>query len=180
MQGNRVRFCGMPDWIFTSLCAVLVMTASVRADISLWVSPAGPGFTSLASAITQVQRFRRDTTHADQPVTITLHAGTYYLPEKLVIPPDVGPLTITAPINQSVVLTGGTKIEGWKTAMFNGHACWSADVLAARLRIWNFRELWVNGKRATRARYPAQGYLAAVIPEQSGKELGSRAGLVRI
>jgi hypothetical protein len=118
---------------------------------------------SIELAIAEVQKIRRQPAHAGEPISITLHSGTYFLPKAIRIPAEAGPLTITAPPGQSVVISGGTAIAGWKPATFNGHACWAADVPEVGMGLWDFHELWINGKRATRARHPAHGYLAVVI-----------------
>jgi parallel beta-helix repeat protein len=141
--------------------------AAARADVQLAVSTTQPGaYATPQAAVAAVARLRSQNANLHEPVIITLAGGTYYLPRPLNISDDLGPLTITAAPNQTVVLSGGTEITDWTPATFNGHTCWAARVPAVRVLQWNFRQLWVNGKRAIRARFPAHGYLASVIPDQ--------------
>jgi hypothetical protein len=58
------------------------------------------------------------------------------------------------------VLSGGLEIRNWKAEQVNGRTLWSARVPTSSGTNVFFRELWVNGKRATRARMPNHGYFA--------------------
>ncbi len=145
------------------LALVAAACSSLRADLTLRVSPDPRSGGGLATAITKVSLLRRDPAHAAEKITIAVDAGVYYLDRPLLIPSSAGPLTITAAQGQTVVLSGGIAIGNWGVDTFNGHACWSAEVPAVRLGLWYFRELWVNRRRAIRARYPSHGYLHAQI-----------------
>src|SRR5581483_4113613 len=100
--------------------------------------------------------------------TIYLRGGTYFLPEPLVLTPQDSQLALSAYRGEHPVLSGGRRISGWRQAMVNGKACWLADIPEARDGRWTFHELWINGKRATRARHPNHGYLhIAGLPDKS-------------
>lgn len=90
--------------------------------------------------------------------TVVLRQGCYFLPETLVLTPEDSGLTLAAYAKEQPVLSGGRPITGWKETEVNGKKGWVAEVPG--LDKWDFRELWVGGRRATRARHPDQGYLA--------------------
>jgi hypothetical protein len=52
------------------------------------------------------------------------------------------------------VFSGGRKISGWKVQ--GGH--WQVLVPGVRESTWNFGQLWVNGARRNRPRFPKTGY----------------------
>jgi parallel beta-helix repeat protein len=47
------------------------------------------------------------------------------------------------------------RLGKWRAARFNGRDCWAANVPPDRF----VRQIWIGGKRATRARQPNAGYL---------------------
>ncbi|PWU12732.1 MAG: hypothetical protein C5B50_20940 [Verrucomicrobia bacterium] len=102
------------------------------------------------------------------PVEIQIRDGTYFLPEPLVLGPEDSGLKISAYEQEQPVLSGGRRIEGWKEAHVEGKRFWTAQLPEVRSGKWFFRELWVNGKRATRARHPNHGYLTiAELPDKT-------------
>lgn len=89
-----------------------------------------------------------------QPVRVVIGAGIYYLNQTLLLEPsDSGTaehaITWCAAAGGKVVLSGGRPVTGWTRQEGN---LWSAAVPWARQK--GFRELYVNGKRAVRARAP--------------------------
>lgn len=68
------------------------------------------------------------------------------------------PLVIRAEDGAKVVLSGGRKITGWRRDQSNSQI-WRAEVPEVKTGEWEFRQLFVAGKRATRARTPNDGYL---------------------
>lgn len=98
---------------------------------------------SLTDAVRKAREMRRlgKTTE----VTIFLQAGTYYLYEPLRLRPEDSGLTIEG---KDAVISGGMKITGWKR---QGKLL-VADVPDFNGRPVDFRQLWVNGQKAVRAR----------------------------
>ena len=88
---------------------------------------------------------------------IELAAGIFFLDEPLILTPAKSGLTIEAAAGASTVISGGKRIEGWHAAKFNGRDCWAAEVADVKAGKWFFRELWVDGRRAVRARTPNRG-----------------------
>lgn len=91
-----------------------------------------------------------------EPIEVVIHGGTYYLDAPLALTPeDSGtaacPVSWRAAEGEMVVLSGGLRIAGEWTPGEKG--IWSVAVPAVKDG-WNFRLLFVNEKRAIRARYP--------------------------
>jgi len=102
-------------------------------------------------------RVRRERASSTQPVTIRLPGGVRVQSEPLVLEPQDSFVTWEAMPGQDPVISGGRRIEKWRKATLNGRDCWAADVPGVKESTWFFRELWVDGKRATRARTPNRG-----------------------
>lgn len=98
---------------------------------------------SLMDAVRKAREMRRLGKAID--VTIHLQAGTYYLYEPLRLRPEDSGLTIEG---EDAVISGGMKITGWKR---QGKLL-VADVPDFNGRPVDFRQLWVNGQKAVRAR----------------------------
>jgi len=89
-----------------------------------------------------------------EPATITVRGGVYRLAEPLALgPEDSGtapcPVTWQAAAGERVTLSGGRPITGWKT---DDGKLWHADL--PKGVDWGFRQLFVNGRREPRARFP--------------------------
>jgi len=106
-----------------------------------------------------------------QPVTISLRGGTYFLSEPVIVTPEHSgttqcPVTIAAYRNEKPILSGGRRITDWRWVTANGRKVWAAELPEVRDGKWFFRQLWVNGNRAIRARHPNTGYLqVAEVPD---------------
>lgn len=98
---------------------------------------------SLTNAVRKAREMRRLGKATE--VTIFLQAGTYYLYEPLRLRPEDSGLTIEG---KDAVISGGMKITGWKR---QGKMV-VADVPDFNGRPVDFRQLWVNGQKAVRAR----------------------------
>jgi hypothetical protein len=115
-----------------------------------------------------------------KPLSVVLRGGTYFLPETLVFKPedsgrDGAPVTYAAAAGETVVLSGGRPITGW-TKVEGG--LWTAKVPDG-LR---FNQLFIDGKRRTRARTPNEGEFFRVDGEitlDKPAKLKFRAGDLR-
>lgn len=125
----------------------------------------GP-FATLTRAVTAVRESRSRTSNVPEHATILIREGSYFLDKPLVLGPDDSQLLLGAYRNEKPVLSGGRRISGWKEAQLGGRNLWAADVPQVRDGKWFFRELWISGKRAIRARHPNHGYFSvAVLPD---------------
>ena len=129
----------------------------------IWISPKGSDFNdgtrqfpkaTLTSALRQAREWRRTEDNRIQGgITIYMEGGTYAFYEPVFIrPEDSGtkesPTIIRSVGDEKVVLSGGICINGWKKQ----GKVWVADVPVFNGRPLDFRQLWVNGKKAVRAR----------------------------
>lgn len=149
----------------SAFCAAQLQAATVYispqgADTNTGVSRSGdaPGTGPVASVARALQLLRtaRGERAAPEADEIILLPGHYRLNETLTLrPEDSGskdaPLTIRADEPGSVVLTGSRLLTGFTQAEGASHVV--AQVSLDR----GFHVLWVNGKRATRARSPNGG-----------------------
>ncbi|MCA1364607.1 right-handed parallel beta-helix repeat-containing protein [Bradyrhizobium sp. IC3069] len=97
---------------------------------------------------------------------IVLRGGLYLLPEPLAITPAIAgagapPLRIEAYDGERPILSGGRILDNWKVGADGFWRTRLEDVVRGK---WKFSQLFVDGQRRTRPRYPAQGYLSAVGP----------------
>lgn len=130
----------------------------------------GP-FASVARAVQAARDWKnRNAGNATIEATIHLGPGVYEIEQPLVLGPDDSRLTISGPFNDEAVISGGRQIAGWKKVKLQGKLLWCADLPDVRAGKWYFRELWVNGRRAVRARYPNRGYLKVAGVSDAPKE----------
>lgn len=101
------------------------------------------------------------------PVNVRLRGGTYSLAAPLVIEPDDSgtadaPVVYEAFESEKPVLSGGCAIQGFRQS----GPLWEATIPEVKAGKAYFRQLFVNGKRRTRARSPNQGYyhIASTLP----------------
>jgi hypothetical protein len=155
---------------------------SIATAAEFWVSPEGndnaPGtlaqpFASVAAAQRGARELRRlGKVATNEPVRIVLRGGMYPLTQPLLVRSEdsgteTSPTIIEAARGEQPVLSGGVQITEWKKAAVEipglpptarGNV-WVADVPTPGGRLLEFRQLWVNGRKAIRAREPNDGQL---------------------
>jgi lysophospholipase L1-like esterase len=153
--------------ILAAVTAVItLLPLSLSAASEIHVSPAGndanPG--SASQPVATPQRARDlvrglVTAGLGEPVEVIFAAGTYRMDATLELrPEDSGtvafPISWKAAAGATAVLDGGKRIGG--TWTHGGGGIWHTDLAGTGLGVgqWNFRQLFVNGSRATRARFP--------------------------
>ena len=145
------------------LTAICILCSHWLLAGEIWISPKGSDFNdgtrqspkaTLTSALRQAREWRRTEDNRIQGgITIYMEGGTYAFYEPVFIrPEDSGtkesPTIIRSVGDEKVILSGGISIKGWKKQ----GKVWVADVPAFNGRPLDFRQLWVNGKKAVRAR----------------------------
>lgn len=145
------------------LTAICILCSHWLLADEIWISPKGSDFNdgtrqspkaTLTSALRQAREWRRTEDNRIQGgITIYMEGGTYAFHEPVFIrPEDSGtkesPTIIRSVGDEKVILSGGISINGWKKQ----GKVWVADVPAFNGRPLDFRQLWVNGKKAVRAR----------------------------
>ena len=135
---------------------------------------------TLEGARDAVRRLRAKAPLAE-PVRVVAADGTYALNRPLLLTPRDGgtaacPITYEAAQGAKPVFSGGRAITGFKPGP---DGIWTARVPAVKSGEWYFEQLWVNGRRATRARAPNKFYYYTVRPARYGIDplTGKRANL---
>lgn len=144
------------------LTAICILCSHWLLAGEIWISPKGSDFNdgtrqspkaTLTSALRQAREWRRTEDNRIQGgITIYMEGGTYAFHEPVFIrPEDSGtkesPTIIRSVGDEKVILSGGISINGWKKQ----GKVWVADVPVFNGRPLDFRQLWVNGKKAVRA-----------------------------
>lgn len=99
---------------------------------------------AIEKALQQAREERR--LNGAENVCIRLQSGTYRLDQSIIVRPEDSGIRVVA--DGKAVISGGVKISGWKK---QGNV-YVADVPEFNGRPLEFRQLWVNGKKADRAR----------------------------
>ena len=105
-----------------------------------------------------------------EPVRVVIADGTYLVTEPLVLTPeDSGtatcPVTYEAAAGARPVFEGGRPIGDFRAG---ANGVWTAQVRRVRQGEWYFEQLWVNGRRAVRARSPNQFYYYTLAKVENG------------
>jgi parallel beta-helix repeat protein len=133
------------------------------------VSPEGP-YRSLDEARDRIRSLRRS--GSSGPFTVQVRAGTYRLTEPFVLKPeDSGsenaPVVYRAYPGERVVISGGRVLdEEWSPGP--GRIS-TKQIAGVKDGEWYFRQLFVNGRRAQRARTPNLGYYRIHGPSSQDK-----------
>ncbi len=166
--------------ICSILLAVLGSTSLVAGDI--WVSPQGNDLQegtkeaplkTVQQAVKQAREWRRlSDSRVKDGIHIILQQGTYPQEKTLFFrPEDSGtessPTTIQAAEGEEVIISGGIPVIGWKKTDTN---LWVADAPLVGNRHLEFRQLWVNGKKAQRASQFEDGIMERMIDFDKEKE----------
>ncbi len=144
--------------IFRQLLLLAALSAAFTSARSLEIqlSPSGP-VASLASARDAVRAARAGGDRS--PARVVVADGAYLVSEPVVFEPRDSNVSYEAAPSAHPVFAGGRRVDGFAAGP-NG--IWTAHVDPA----WHFEALWVNGKRAIRARTPnldPDGLPAALI-----------------
>jgi hypothetical protein len=119
----------------------------------------GP-FAKVERALRAIRESRSRASNIPERATILIREGCYFLNEPLMLGPQDSGLLMSTYRNEKPILSGGRRISGWKETEFAGRKLWATDVPEVREGRWFFRELWINGRRAVRARHPNRGYFS--------------------
>ncbi len=158
------------------LSVALVSSVHAAWGLTLWVAPDGndawsgrparPNAALTDGPLASLQAARDAVRHIKaqgaltEPIRIVVADGTYTLTEPLVFgPEDSGtekcPIVYEAAPGAHPVFSGGRAITGFKLV---ANGIWQSQVPEVAAGEWYFEQLFVNGRRATRARSPNQFY----------------------
>lgn len=155
--------------LFSTFLLFSIFSASAS---EIWVSTKGndANVGTKSSPLASVHialRKARELRRLDDPsivggIHIIVMDGTYLLNAPLFVRPEdsgtaLSPTTIEADTNAKPILSGGLEIRNWKqsTTIINGlkkGTVWVADAPQIAGEIINYRQLWVNGTKAVRAK----------------------------
>ena len=161
---QRIAYLGM-------LLAFIMLLDCEAQSNEIYVSPDGNDAAAgtLSAPVLSLQRAAELSRKkaGEVPLTIFLSGGRYSLTTPLVLGPDDGG-TADAPVQwkampgEKPAISGGIPVNKWSQ---EEDGSWSTSLPADYQG--TFRSFYVNGKRATRARYPNKGYLHI---EKAGKD----------
>lgn len=134
----------------------------------------GP-FASLERARDAVRRLRAKQTW-QRPLVVMLRGGTYPRVKPLVLRPEdsgteASPVVYAARPGEKPVLSGGRVVRGWQ----RDGDLWKMELPEVKAGSWHFRQLFVDGKRRPRTRFPKEGvFTVAGLPaKDSGSWMGN-------
>jgi len=150
----------IPRFFLSLLCA----TATAHA-LDLFVSPNGkdtwsgqrprPNFSRTDGPLATLAAARdvARQSKAQGPVRVIVGNGRYTVTEPLALTAEDSGITFEAAPGAKPVFSGGRLITGWHRAP---DGLWQTHIPDVAAGQWRFEQLWVNGRRATRARTPNQ------------------------
>ena len=166
-----------------TLIAVACISRSWAPTADFVVSPNGDDnaagtakrpFRTLEKARDAVRVFRSAHPEINRSIVVLLKSGTYELAQPFKLAPeDSG--TASSPtvyVGDHAVLSGGRQIRGFQT---DSHGWWKITLPEVREGSWRFAQLFVNGQRRYRPRFPKQGYYnftAELPPSEAAKGHG--------
>lgn len=154
-------------FLFVSLFFVLENNAQ-GSGLKIYVSPSGndnaPGtreqpLSTLSGALEKLAEIKTSLPETGT-VEIIVAEGKYFITEPLVFHPGVSgtpgaPVVIKAAEGSAPVFCGGKKIEGFEKV---SEQLWRARIPEVAEFGWDFGQLYVNGRRAIRAKSPNSGF----------------------
>ncbi|MBL7113293.1 MAG: right-handed parallel beta-helix repeat-containing protein [Bacteroidales bacterium] len=104
-------------------------------------------------------RVLRKSTNVDVPVHIQLREGTYFIDASFILRPEdsgseVSPTIYESYPNERATISGGRIIRNWEE---DKKGLWKVKIPEVKSGSWYFRQLYVDGNRRYRPRYPKEG-----------------------
>jgi len=154
--------------LIPSFVLVFAMVLSTQAATTVYVSPNGnDAWSGLAAApnagktdgpVATLQRARdiiRQTRSQDDQPRVIVADGRYPLTEPFTLAPQDSGVTYEAAAGARPVFSAGRAIQGFEPV---DNGLWRARVPGVAEGRWRFEQLFVNGRRAVRARTPNKFY----------------------
>lgn len=163
------------------LCIALVCQAWSRAwSGDIYMAPNGkdtnPG-TEEAPAATlrrarDMVRELKESRETDARITVHIRGGRYFLDNTVVFGPkgsgsEKAPVIYRAYGDEHPVFSGGVRIRGWKK--------WKNGIYVAPASDRDFRQLYVQGRKAVRARFPNAGHYLRLVAWTDDKRIRMRS-----
>ena len=147
------------------LSAFIVLCTSSLFAGELFVAPNGndsnPGTQAAPLATLEAARDRIQASPNAQTEawTVNLAEGEYAVTKPIEFKPENSgspEVVYRGAVSGKTILTGGIELKNWSDC---GDGTWSADLPEFEGNTLYFEQLWVNGRRAVRSRYPNEGFL---------------------
>jgi parallel beta-helix repeat protein len=170
------KHCGKLAYSSVVWLAICVCSLGSAEAVTLHVSPQGNDqwsgrlakpnsertdgpLASLSGARNRIRHIKAEAPLAE-PVHVVIADGTYALSEPAIFTPEdsgtqMCPITYGAADGAQPLFTGGRTISGFRPGE---DSLWQAHVPQVRQGKWYFEQLFVNGRRAIRARTPNKFY----------------------
>ena len=172
------------NFLATALLLSVTRPSALTPAADLYVAPNGKDTNSgivaaplatLAGARDAVRKLVA--TGLQRNVTVLVRGGRYRQTETLVFgPEDSGTslysITYAAAPGEEVIIDGGRAITGWKRGE---GALWTAELPEVKAGRWYFRQLFVNGRRAVRARTPNLDQWWKLRPDPGNRDANDTA-----
>ncbi len=126
---------------------LLLLFPTILSAQTIVVSPDGP-IRTLPQARDAARAQRR--AGRTGTITVQLRGGTYFLGETLVLTPEDSSTVWEAAPGERPLISGGRVISGWRKGV---GPIWTSDAKGPY-----FRQLFISGRRAQRARTPNYGF----------------------
>jgi len=183
----------MPFGLVISLLALCGLPALAVSSAQFYVSPHGHDdwtgrvpapnagaddgpFATVGRAQEAVRDLRREQPDRAEPVVVLLRGGSYELAAPLrFTPADSGtaqsPTLFAAYPGERPVISGGRRLSGWRVTP-DGR--WELAIPDVARGEWSFTQLFVNGERRYRPRWPEEGYSFITGEASPSPEAGDR------
>ncbi len=103
------------------------------------------------------------------PVRVLLRGGHYPIKEPITMDgSDSWYTTYEAYGDEKPVISGGKAITDWQIEQHNGITMWATYLPDVEYGRWYFRQLFANGVRLARTRYPSHGFCTVKMALRSG------------
>ncbi|OIN56110.1 right-handed parallel beta-helix repeat-containing protein [Arsenicibacter rosenii] len=156
---NYLTRCGL-------LLALFILPGALSA-LNIYVAPNGNDnntgtqqrpLYSLTAARDKIRALKKQG-KLNEPVFVLIQGGEYYMPEPLELTDEdsgtpEAPITYKAATNTTPVFYGGRRITGFRAV---NKSLWVAQ-LPQTGKPWRFEQLFVNGRWASRAKSPDEGF----------------------
>jgi len=149
------------------MIVILFLNHNQANSQSIYLSPAGsdgnPGTVdkplATLTAARDKARVLRKNSQGNQPIEIVAQEGEYFMVQPLLLNKDDGgtassPVVYKAEAGKKAIFRGGVNLTGWEKV---NDKLWKAFIPQVAYYDSYFEQLYVNGRRATRARTPNSG-----------------------
>lgn len=155
--------------LFVCSTIILLWSINIKAQgLTLFVSPKGDDnasgnielpLQSLEGARDKIRELKKEASYTDT-IFVIIKPGHYQLTSTFTLYPEdsgseAAPIVYVAQDPKNTIFSGGVPITGFHE---NEEGLWVTHVQEVTYWNWTFDQLYVNGKRATRAKSPNNGY----------------------